>query len=445
MIPFRSNLAPVLSVALLLFSSYLFAVDGLPDQWLQDFQKADEVAAREKKPILAVFSTSWCGPCQEMIKSVYPHKDVVAELNNWVPVYVDGDEFRDLAKAHNIIGFPTHILFDTNGNETARFVGGAADAGEFLKRIANAKEFGRKFPTLKAQFDANPTNTLVLKELGDLLAKSERMEDAYKMYSMALAVDPENSAGIPENIVAYVGKRGNYEQELMRLNTALINDPRNAALFNERGQLKYANRDWTAGEDFARSLELDMSQTNGVPPAMLERLLSRVMFDKERTILDNLIEKSPNSVSLRLQRADLLSSSMDNMYNQDNIAKALADYSLAMELDKNTASAAKGHIAFLKIFRKMQARDAKDTIRDLEVFEKQYPHSPRVPVSIYLRAMALIQSENAEKGVEILEQMVARYPDHELGRHVPRMLKYMKEQITAAKSGAVAPPSPPRQ
>jgi len=438
---------PVLVSALLVpfvYSSFLSAVDGLPDQWLQDFQKADEVAKREKKPILAVFSTSWCGPCQEMIKSVYPQKDVIVELNNWVPVYVDGDEFRDLAKSHNIIGFPTHILFDTNGVESARFVGGAADAAEFLKRIANAKEFGIKFPPLKAKVDASPTNTFLLKEMGDLLAKSERMEDAYKVYSMAMIIDPKNSAGIPDNIVAYIGKRGSYEQELLRLNAVVKSNPHNAAAFNERGQLKYANRDWTAGEDFARSLEIDMSQTNGVPPAMLERLLSRVMFDKELGILDNLIEKSPNSVSLRLQRGDLLSSSMDNMYNQDNIAKALADYSLAMELDKNTATTAKGHITFLRIFRKMQAREAKDTIQDLEAFEKQYPHSSRVPVSTYLRAMALIQSENAEKGVAILEQMVTKYPDHELGQHVPRMIKYIKEQITAAKSGARTPP-PPRQ
>jgi thiol-disulfide isomerase/thioredoxin len=180
MIRFHSLIVPLLSssfLAVFVFSSCLFAVDGLPDQWLQDFEKADEVAAKEKKPIFAVFSTSWCGPCQEMIKSVYPHKDVIAELNNWVPVYVDGDEYRDLAKSHNIIGFPTHILFNTNGVEAARFVGGAADATEFLKRIANAKNFSLKFPPLKAKVAAAPTNTFLLKEMGDLLAKSERMAD----------------------------------------------------------------------------------------------------------------------------------------------------------------------------------------------------------------------------------------------------------------------------
>jgi tetratricopeptide (TPR) repeat protein len=446
MIRFHSLIVPLLSssfLAVFVFSSCLFGVDGLPDQWLQDFEKADEVAAKEKKPIFAVFSTSWCGPCREMIKSVYPHKDVIAELNNWVPVYVDGDEYRDLAKSHNIIGFPTHILFNTNGVEAARFVGGAADATEFLKRIANAKDFSLKFPPLKAKVAAAPTNTFLLKEMGDLLAKSERMEDAYKVYSLAMQFDPKNAAGIPEKIVSYISKRGGYEVELLRLNASIQNNPQNAAAFNERGRLKYANRDWTAGEDFARALEIDMSQTNGVPPAMLERLLSKVMFDKESGILDTLIEKSPNTVSLRLQRADLLSGSMDTMYNQDNIAKALADYSLAVEIDKNSALTAKGHIAFLKIFRKMQARDAKETIQELDAFEKQYPHSPRIPVSTYLRAMALIQSENAEKGVEILEQLVKDYPDHELGQHVPRMLKYIKQQIAAARSGAAT--QPPRQ
>jgi thioredoxin-like negative regulator of GroEL len=418
-------------------------VDKLPSQWLKDFDKAKETAAQQEKSVLVFFSATWCQPCRHMIEKVFPDKKVIKELNNWIPVYVDGDESMELAMEYKIIGFPTCVLLNADGNEIARFVGGVDTAAEFLRRLANAKEFGETFAPLKAKLVASPTNTMLLKQMGDLLAKSERMEDAYRSYAAALDIDPSNAMGIPREIVSYIQRRGNYEKELARLNTALAKTPDNAILLNERGQLKYANRDWTAGEDFARALELDNSLTNGIPPEMLERLLSKVMFNKELRILDELIAKSPDSVSLRMQRADLLSSSMDNMYNPGNITKALEDYRMAAELDSNNATRATSHILFLNIFRKMQMRDAQETISDLKAFEQKHPDSSRVPVSMYLRAMALIQSEDAEKGAEILDSLVQKYPDHELGKHIPRMLEYIKAQINLTKSGNTAAQSLP--
>ncbi len=96
----------------------------LPDGWLTDFKEAEKKAAASKKPIVVMFSASWCGPCKAMIARVYPDDSVKKTLKGFVPVYIDSEKHNDLATANDIRAYPTFVCFDSSGQEIGRKVGG---------------------------------------------------------------------------------------------------------------------------------------------------------------------------------------------------------------------------------------------------------------------------------------------------------------------------------
>ncbi|MCP5070767.1 MAG: thioredoxin family protein [bacterium] len=90
------------------------------------------------------FETVWCGPCKVMDRWVYTAKDVVAAAREVVCIKVDGDERKDLKEQHKVTGFPTGILFDSEGKEVARFSGyqSVKDMTAFFGRARKASEGG---------------------------------------------------------------------------------------------------------------------------------------------------------------------------------------------------------------------------------------------------------------------------------------------------------------
>ena len=116
--------------------SFLIFAENLPSGWQHDFSKAKAIAVKQKKPILAFISASWCPPCQVMIKNVYPQAKVIKALDKMVPVYIDYDKQPDLGDRFEVKFFPTFIILDPQEKELGRFTGGY-DADGFLKAIGD--------------------------------------------------------------------------------------------------------------------------------------------------------------------------------------------------------------------------------------------------------------------------------------------------------------------
>jgi thiol:disulfide interchange protein len=87
--------------------------DKLP--WRKDLNAAKQEAAAGNKPLLLYFTASWCDPCQEMARRVWPQPQVARALEAVVPVKIDVEEHPDLANQFQIVGIPRLQLLHPDG------------------------------------------------------------------------------------------------------------------------------------------------------------------------------------------------------------------------------------------------------------------------------------------------------------------------------------------
>ena len=88
------------------------------------FEKALAENATSGKPLVVNMSASWCPPCQQMKKQVWPDPKVASWFaTNGKAIYVDVDQDKAVASKLNIKSMPTMVVFK-NGKEVARTSGG---------------------------------------------------------------------------------------------------------------------------------------------------------------------------------------------------------------------------------------------------------------------------------------------------------------------------------
>jgi thioredoxin:protein disulfide reductase len=118
-----------------------------PDREL-DWQKipvatAAFAAKSEDQPLLVDFTATWCGACKELDRLTFADPEVSREAGRFLAVKVDATDDEDplvkeTMRAHNVVGLPTVLLFDSTGKEARRFTDFVA-AKEFLQALRNVK------------------------------------------------------------------------------------------------------------------------------------------------------------------------------------------------------------------------------------------------------------------------------------------------------------------
>lgn len=86
--------------------------------WRKDFDAARVEAKANDKPLLLVFSASWCPPCTAMKHDVWPDAKVSeAVKNGFVPLHIDVDDHRnsDVVARYEIRGIPAVLIVDAQG------------------------------------------------------------------------------------------------------------------------------------------------------------------------------------------------------------------------------------------------------------------------------------------------------------------------------------------
>ena len=133
---------------LLLASGVAFAiprkhVEGVA--WSKYDAKALADARAQHKPVVIDFYADWCLPCKELDEKTFSDARVGSELDRFVRVKADltvpSDALtKQLTKEYAILGVPTIVVLDANGNEVqgARLTGFEAP-DKFLARLQQVK------------------------------------------------------------------------------------------------------------------------------------------------------------------------------------------------------------------------------------------------------------------------------------------------------------------
>ncbi|MEZ5069657.1 MAG: thioredoxin family protein [Bacteroidales bacterium] len=107
-----------------------------------DMQEAEHLAAEEGKMMFVDVYATWCAPCKQMDREVYPDPDLSSYMNaHFVSVRLDGesDFGRKYAGDLNLQGYPSMFVFGPTG-ELIRTLIGYSDAVELTGILKTARE-----------------------------------------------------------------------------------------------------------------------------------------------------------------------------------------------------------------------------------------------------------------------------------------------------------------
>ena len=101
-----------------------------------------ERAQANNQPLLVDFTAAWCGACKELDKITFADPVVSREAGRFVAVKVDATDDEDPVVASTmqslkVVGLPTVVLFDSQGNEVKRFTDfvGAEPFASALRKV----------------------------------------------------------------------------------------------------------------------------------------------------------------------------------------------------------------------------------------------------------------------------------------------------------------------
>jgi thioredoxin-related protein len=84
-------------------------------QWLT-YAEGRERGEAENKKLFVVFNADWCRYCLKMEKETFRNPTVVAYVNrNFVPVSVNSDKEKSIARKFNVRGLPSTWFLSENG------------------------------------------------------------------------------------------------------------------------------------------------------------------------------------------------------------------------------------------------------------------------------------------------------------------------------------------
>jgi len=100
--------------------------------WTHDLAAARKQSVKENRPILIYFTAKWCEPCQRMKKTTWADEHVAIAVSKYIPVKIDVDDQRDIAREFGVEGYPRVERIEPTG-ERRLLTDGLMTPEEFLK------------------------------------------------------------------------------------------------------------------------------------------------------------------------------------------------------------------------------------------------------------------------------------------------------------------------
>ncbi|SDK01898.1 Protein of unknown function, DUF255 [Pedobacter sp. ok626] len=130
-------------------------------------KEAFKLAKAQHKMIFTDCYTVWCGPCKGMDKLVFTQDSVADFFNShFINVKMDMEkgEGPEALKNYAVGAFPTYLLFDEDGNQIYKFVGGMS-ANEFMAKIRIGMNPKNEIATREKRYTAGDRDHALLRAL----------------------------------------------------------------------------------------------------------------------------------------------------------------------------------------------------------------------------------------------------------------------------------------
>lgn len=129
-----------LKLSQLLIATFMLA--GLASQttaeagkltWQTNYEQAKKQSAEESKPMVVMFTASWCGPCQRMKSTTLSDSAVEAALEkSFIPVMLDTDKNREITRHFGISAIPAIVVVAPGSDKNADATRGVVSKSDFL-------------------------------------------------------------------------------------------------------------------------------------------------------------------------------------------------------------------------------------------------------------------------------------------------------------------------
>jgi len=102
-----------------------------------DVDAAFAEARTTHMPVFLYWGAIWCPPCNQVKATIFNRQDFMDRARFFVPVYIDGDSpsAQKLGARFNVSGYPTMILFTSDGREITRLPG-EVDAEQYMRVLS---------------------------------------------------------------------------------------------------------------------------------------------------------------------------------------------------------------------------------------------------------------------------------------------------------------------
>ena len=100
--------------------------EGGIEWFVGSVDEAFAAAKESEKPIYLYWGAVWCPPCHAIKATVFKSPEFIERSRLFIPVYLDGDTENAQAygEEFGVRGYPTMVVFDSNGMELTRIPGG---------------------------------------------------------------------------------------------------------------------------------------------------------------------------------------------------------------------------------------------------------------------------------------------------------------------------------
>ncbi|MCP5556583.1 MAG: thioredoxin family protein [Verrucomicrobiaceae bacterium] len=148
----NTKTSTLLALALTFLIAPAFAKDfpkGSP-KFEHSFRSVMSDAKKSGKPVIVVFSASWCPPCQAMKNDVYPSAEVQAlhDKFEWAYLDVDDRSNKKVAAEFGVGGIPHVQFLSADGKPIDKQVG-SSSAASFAKTLEGVLKKASETSTAK--------------------------------------------------------------------------------------------------------------------------------------------------------------------------------------------------------------------------------------------------------------------------------------------------------